>query len=120
MFGRFTTSACAVGAMALVTLMPSPSRAQSAGAMLGGLAGGVLGGMIAGSMAAQAARHRPVIVYARPRREVRRVPRRAVVRAERRPMQPAAGPTSAQIVNASADPFANARGNATTTVNRTR
>jgi hypothetical protein len=35
-------------------------------------------------------------------------------------MQPAAGPTGAQIVNASADPFANARGNATTTVNRTR
>lgn len=57
MFGRFLTSASAVGAMALVTLMPSPSRAQSAGAMLGGLAGGVLGGMFAGSMAAQAARH---------------------------------------------------------------
>ncbi|WCS28638.1 hypothetical protein LOK46_30045 (plasmid) [Methylobacterium sp. NMS14P] len=128
MRGRFLLSAGAAGAVIVLGLAPTPSHAQSAGAVFGGLAGGVLGGVIAGSIAAQAARERPVVVYAAPRRtvrvihEVRRVPapRRKVVRANRQPMQPAAGPTGAQVVNASADPFASPRGNATTSVNQTR
>lgn len=128
MKGRFLVSAFAVGAMTVFGLAtPTPSYAQSAGAVFGGLAGGVLGGMIAGSIAAQAARQRPVVVYAAPRRtvrvihEVRRAPpRQRVVRASRRPMQPAAGPTGAQVVSASADPFASPRGNAATSVNQTR
>jgi hypothetical protein len=128
MKGRVLVSACVGAAITVIGLMPTPSHAQSAGAVFGGLAGGVLGGVIAGSIAAQAARERPVVVYAAPRRtvrvihEVRRVPapRRKVVRASRQPMQPAAGPTGAQVVNASADPFAAPRGNATTSVNQTR
>jgi hypothetical protein len=125
MYGRFLVAACAAGAMSIATLIPAPVQAQSAGAVFGSLAGGVIGGVIAGSIAAQAARERPVVVYA-PRRtvrvihEVRRAPRRKVVRANRQPMQPAAGPTGAQVVNASADPFASPRGNATTSVNQTR
>jgi len=58
----------------------------------------VLGGVIAGSIAAQAARERPVVVYA-PRRTVRVVhvvrqaPRRVASR-HQRPMQPAVPPFS--------------------------
>lgn len=128
MKGRFPVAACMAGAIAVFGLVPTPSQAQSAGALFGGLAGGVLGGVIAGSIAAQAARERPVVVYAAPRRTVRVIrevhrvpaPRRRIVRANRQPMQPAAGPTGAQVVNASADPFASPRGNTTTSVNQTR
>ncbi|MBE7203610.1 MAG: hypothetical protein INR70_38240 [Parafilimonas terrae] len=123
MNGRFLVAACAVAALSLCGSVTA--QAQSAGAVLGGLAGGVLGGVIAGSIAAQAARERPVVVYAVPRRtvrvihEVRRVPHRKVAR-NQRPMQPAAGPTGAQVVNASADPFASSQGSATTAVSQTR
>lgn len=109
--------ACLAGAFALAGI--TPSRAQSAGAMLGGLAGGVLGGVIAGSIAAQAARQRPVVVYA-PRRAVRvvRVARRPQV-ARQRPADPSAGPARIQAVNASGDPFASSR-SGTTVVNQPR
>ena len=126
MKARVVIAACAAGAMVCVGLAPVPSQAQSAGAIFGGLAGGVLGGVIAGSIAAQAARERPVVVYAAPRRtvrvihEVRQAPRRRVARAHQRPMQPAAGPTGAQVVNVSADPFASSQGSATTAVSQTR
>lgn len=124
MNGRVATLVLAVGALVIGGL--APARAQSAGALFGGLAGGVLGGVIAGSIAAQAARERPVVVYAAPRRTVRVVrvvreaPRRRVASRRQRPMQPAAGPTGAQVVNASADPFATTQGSATTAVSQTR
>ena len=124
--GRFLVAACAAGGMAVIGLTPQPAHAQSAGAIFGGLAGGVLGGVIAGSIAAQAARERPVVVYRVPTRtvrvihEVRRAPHRKVARARQRPMQPAAGPSGAQVVNASADPFAPSRGSATTAVSQSR
>ncbi|MBK3396136.1 MULTISPECIES: hypothetical protein [Methylobacterium] len=103
--------ACLAGAFALAGA--APSRAQSAGSVLGGLAGGVIGGMIAGSIAAQAARQRPVVVYA-PRRRTR------VVRYVRpRPAYPAAGPARVQAVNASGDPFASPR-SGVTVVNQAR
>ena len=126
MLGRFLVVACAAGSIAGIGLAPLPAQAQSAGAIFGGLAGGVLGGVIAGSIAAQAARERPVVIYARPVRtvrivhEVRRSPRRKLARAQQRPMQPAAGPSGAQVVNASADPFAPSQGSATTAVNQAR
>lgn len=126
MRGRFVVAAGAVCALVALGLAPSSAQAQSAGALFGGLAGGVLGGVIAGSIAAQAARERPVVVYAQPRRtvrvihEVRHVPRRKVARVRQRPMQPAAGPTGAQVVNASADPFASSQGSATTAVSQSR
>lgn len=126
MKGRFLVAVCAAGAMVVAGLAPTPSHAQSAGALLGGIAGGVLGGVIAGSIAAQAARSRPAMGYAAPRRtvrvvrEVRRAPRHTVARASRQPLRPAAGPTGAQVVNAAADPFAAPRGNATATVNQAR
>ncbi|MCJ2143214.1 hypothetical protein [Methylobacterium sp. E-066] len=124
MMRRFLVAVCAAGSVAMVGLAPMPAQAQSAGAIFGGLAGGVLGGVIAGSIAAQAARERPVVVYHVPRRtvrvihEVRHAPRRKVAR--QRPMPPAAGPSGAQVVNASADPFASPQGSATTSVNQTR
>lgn len=125
MKARGVVVASAVGALLVFGLGPAPAQAQSAGAIFGGLAGGVLGGVIAGSIAAQAARERPVVVYA-PRRTVRVVhvvrqaPRRRVASRHQRPMQPAAGPTGAQVINASADPFASSQGSATTAVSQTR
>lgn len=122
MKGRYLVAVCAAGAMVVAGLAPTPSRAQSAGALLGGLAGGVLGGVIAGSMAAHAARSRPAVSYRTHRRpvrvvrEVRRTPRHA----DRQALRPAAGPTGPQVVNATADPFAAPRGNAATTVNQAR
>ncbi|KMO31256.1 hypothetical protein VQ03_27415 [Methylobacterium tarhaniae] len=101
--------ACIAGALAMAGI--TPAQAQSAGAMFGGLAGGVLGGVIAGSIAAQAARQRPVVVYA-PRRTVRvvRVVRHAPPRAVRqRQAYPSAGPARVQPVSASSDPFASSR-----------
>lgn len=126
MTGRFLVAAGAAGAVAWMGLAPVPAQAQSAGAVFGGLAGGVLGGVIAGSIAAQAARERPVVIYRAPTRtvrvihEVRRAPHRRVARARQRPMQPAAGPSGAQVVNASADPFAPSQGSATTAVSQKR
>lgn len=123
---RVVVAAGAVCAVLAAGLAPSSAQAQSAGALFGGLAGGVLGGVIAGSIAAQAARERPVVVYAAPRRTVRVVhvvrqaPRRRVASRHQRPMQPAAGPTGAQVVNASADPFASSQGSAATAVSQTR
>jgi len=101
--------ACLAGGLVMAGI--TPSQAQSAGAMFGGLAGGVLGGVIAGSIAAQAARQRPVVVYAPRRTRVVRVVRYAPPRAVRqRPAYPSAGPARVQAVNASSDPFASARG----------
>ncbi|MGU3539132.1 hypothetical protein [Methylobacterium sp. A54F] len=103
-----------VAALSLA-LAPTDARAQNAGSFLGGIAGGVLGGVIAGSMM-QHARPRTVVVYGRPR-HVRAAPRTRVARVRG---TPAATTKGAQVVDASADPFAKSQAPVTTAVSNGR
>ena len=115
MRSKYFTAVVAIGAAAAMTFVPVRAQAQNAGSFLGGIAGGVLGGMIAGSMAAHA-RPRTVVVYGRPR-YVRAAARPRVARA--RTGAPAA-PRNAQVVNASADPFAKTSAPVTTAISNGR